>query len=111
MDVSGLGFALGVTPFDEAPPCLRFERIFNHLPSAVCGSGDSFATAPSGIDCGVVDMEAYALAKVCWSEKAQFACAKYVSDGADHAAADDWQQNLHKAADEFLQLYSGVARR
>jgi adenosylhomocysteine nucleosidase len=111
MDVSGLGFALGVTPYDEAPPCLRFERIFNHLPPAVCGSGDSFATAPSGIDCGVVDMEAYALAKVCWCEKAQFACAKYVSDGADHAAADDWQQNLHKAADEFLHLYAGVARR
>jgi adenosylhomocysteine nucleosidase len=111
MDVSGLGFALGVTPYDEAPPCLLFERIFNHLPSAVCGSGDSFATAPSGIHCGVVDMEAYALAKVCWCEKVQFACAKYVSDGADHAAADDWQQNLHKAADEFLQLYSGFARR
>jgi adenosylhomocysteine nucleosidase len=111
MDVSGLGFALGVTPYDEAPPCLRFERIFNHLPSAVCGSGDSFATAQSGIDCGVVDMEAYALAKVCWCEKTRFACAKYVSDGADHAAADDWQQNLHKAADEFLQLYAGVARR
>src|ERR1700678_3999615 len=111
MDVSGLGFALGVTPYDEAPPCLRFEQLFNHLPSAVCGSGDSFATAPAGIECGVLDMEAYALAKVCWFEKAQFACAKYVSDGADHAAADDWQQNLHKAADEFLQLYAGVARR
>ena len=111
MDVSGLGFALGVTPYDDAPPCLRFERIFDHLPSAVCGSGDSFATLPTAMDCGVVDMEAYALAKVCWCEKAQFACAKYVSDGADHAAADDWQQNLHKAADEFLQLYAGVARR
>ena len=111
MDVSGLGFALGVTPYDEAPPCLLFERLFNHLPSAVCGSGDSFATAPAGIECGVLDMEAYALAKVCWFEKAQFACAKYVSDGADHAAADDWQQNLHKAADEFLQLYARVARR
>jgi adenosylhomocysteine nucleosidase len=106
-----LGFALGVTPFDEAPPCLRFEPVFKHLPSAVCGSGDSFATTLTGIDCGVVDMEAYALAKVCWHDKAQFACAKYVSDGADHAAAQDWQRNLHKAADEFLHLYCGVAHR
>jgi adenosylhomocysteine nucleosidase len=55
-------------------------------------------------------MEAYALAKVCWYEKALFACAKYVSDGADHAAADDWQRNQHKAADEFLSLYLGVVR-
>src|ERR1700678_1383931 len=111
MDVSGLGFALGVTPYDDAPPCLRFERIFDHLPSAVCGSGDSFATLPTSMDCAVVDMEAYPRAKSAWCKKAQFACAKYVSDGADHAAADDWQQNLHKAADEFLHLYAGVARR
>jgi adenosylhomocysteine nucleosidase len=111
MDVSGLGFALGVTPYDDAPACLHFERLFEHLPSAVCGSGDSFATLPTGMDCGVIDMEAYALAKVCWYEKAQFACAKYVSDGADHAAAEDWQKNLHRAADEFLGLYTGVARR
>jgi adenosylhomocysteine nucleosidase len=110
MDVSGLGFALGVTPYDEAPPCLRFDPVFKHLPSAVCGSGDSFATAATDMECGVVDMEAYALAKVCWFDKAPFACAKYVSDGADHAAADDWQRNLHKAADEFLSLYRGVLR-
>jgi adenosylhomocysteine nucleosidase len=110
MDVSGLGFALGVTPYDEAPAALRFDPVFKHLPSAVCGSGDSFATTVTGMECEVVDMEAYALAKVCWHEKAQFACVKYVSDGADHTAADDWQQNLHKAADEFLRLYLGVVR-
>jgi adenosylhomocysteine nucleosidase len=110
MDVSGLGFALGVTPYDEAPSRLHFEPVFTHLPSAVCGSGDSFATAVTGVDCAVVDMEAFALAKVCWSEKAPFACAKYVSDGADHAAAEDWQRNLHKAADEFLRLYLSAAQ-
>jgi adenosylhomocysteine nucleosidase len=108
MDVSGLGFALGVTPYDEAPPRLRFEPAFKHLPPAVCGSGDSFAITDCAGDCGVFDMEAYALAKVCWYEKAPFACAKYVSDGADHAAAEDWRQNMHKAADEFLLLYQGV---
>ena len=110
MDVSGLGFALGVTPYDEAPSCLRFEPSFMHLQSAVCGSGDSFATTVSCAGSDVVDMEAYALAKVCWYEKAPFACAKYVSDGADQAAADDWRSNLHKAADEFLRLYVGVAQ-
>lgn len=117
MNVSALNFALGVTPFDEAPPCLTFEPIFTELPAAVCGSGDSFATAATDMDCavadrhcGVVDMEAYALAKTCWREEAVFACAKYVSDGADHTAADDWQRNVHKAADEFLRLYRGVVR-
>jgi adenosylhomocysteine nucleosidase len=109
MDVRGLGFELGVTPYDEAPSVLHFEPVFNHLPQAVCGSGDSFATGVIDVDCAVVDMEAYALAKACWHDKAPFACAKYVTDGADHAAADDWQGNLHKAADEFLRLYRGVS--
>ena len=110
MDVSGLGFALGVTPYDEAPDCLHFERRFTQLTPAVCGSGDSFATGVVGVDCAVVDMEAFALAKTCWSHQAQFACAKYVTDGADHAAADDWQSNVHKAADQFLSLYRGLVR-
>jgi len=108
MDVTGLGFPLGVTPYDEAPSRLCFEPVFKHLPTAVCGSGDSFATGPIGIDCTVVDMEAYALAKVCWHDKAPFACVKYVTDGADHAAAGDWKSNVHKAAEEFLRLYRRV---
>jgi adenosylhomocysteine nucleosidase len=110
MDVRGLGYELGTTPYDEAPPRLCFEPIFTHLPSALCGSGDSFETAAAAMDCEVVDMEAYALAKTCWHAKARFGCAKYVSDGADHAAADDWQRNRHKAADEFLRLYSAAVR-
>jgi adenosylhomocysteine nucleosidase len=110
MDVRQLGFALGVTPYDDAPATLRVERKFPQLPAAVCGSGDSFATTAGEMECPVVDMEAYALAKVCWHAKADFACAKYLSDGADHAAAEDWQRNVHRAADDFLQLYRGIAR-
>jgi adenosylhomocysteine nucleosidase len=117
MSVSALGFAPGVTPYDEAPPCLMFEPLFKQLPQAVCGSGDSFATLATDFDCAVadrhcevVDMEAYALAKVCWQERAAFACAKYVSDGADHTAATDWQSNVHRAAEEFLRLYQSAVR-
>ena len=109
MDVSGLGFALGVTPYDEAPPSLLFDPVFTQLPSAVCGSGDSFATTTDiEVECAVIDMEAYALAKVCWHEDARFACAKYVTDGADPAAADDWRRNVHLAAEDFLQLFRGL---
>lgn len=109
MDVRGLGFVLGATPFDAVPATLTFPPEFTHLPSAVCGSGDSFATVDGEVPCGVVDMEAYALAKVCWLENARFACAKYVSDGADHAAGDDWQSNVHRAAGEFLALFRRVS--
>ena len=108
MDVSGLGFALGVTPYDEAPSSLIFDPVFTHLPAGICGSGDSFATADIEVDCAVIDMEAYALAKVCWHENARFACVKYVTDGADHTAAEDWQRNVHVAAEEFLQLFQSL---
>src|SRR5258708_1968266 len=107
MDVRARVFAFGVTPYDEAPARLSFDPVFQ-LPAAICGSGDSFATADVVVDCAVVDMEAYALAKVCWHENARFACVKYVTDGADHAAADDWQRNVHMAAEQFLQLYRGL---
>jgi adenosylhomocysteine nucleosidase len=109
MDVSGLGFELGVTPYDEAPSALIFDPVFTELQAAVCGSGDSFATAEIEVDCAVIDMEAYALAKVCWHENAAFGCVKYVTDGADQAAADDWQRNVHVAAEQFLQLFRGLA--
>jgi adenosylhomocysteine nucleosidase len=108
MDVRGLGFAIGVTPFDAAPATLQFEPVFAHLPAAVCGSGDSFATAGCDAPCTVIDMEAYALAKACWRDGAGFACVKFITDGADHSAADDWQNNVHKAAAEFLGLYRAV---
>jgi adenosylhomocysteine nucleosidase len=108
MDVSGLGFALGVTPYDEAPSSLIFDPVFTQLPAGICGSGDSFATADIEVDCAVIDMEAYALAKVCWHENARFACVKYVTDGADHTAAEDWQRNVHVAAEEFLQLFQSL---
>jgi adenosylhomocysteine nucleosidase len=107
MDVRALGFALGVTPYDEAPCCLTFDPVFP-LPAAICGSGDSFATTDSDVDCAVVDMEAYALAKVCWHENTRFACVKYVTDGADTSAANDWQRNVHKAAEEFLRLFRAL---
>ena len=35
MDVRGLGFELGVTPFDDAPSLLRFDPVFTQLPAAV----------------------------------------------------------------------------
>jgi adenosylhomocysteine nucleosidase len=111
MDVAALGFARGATPFDDLPAMLEFRPRFSQLPAAVCGSGDSFATRPGEEGCDVVDMEAYAFAKVCRIEGADFGCAKYVSDGADEAAARDWRENVAGAADAFVALYLGLLRR
>jgi nucleoside phosphorylase len=79
-----------------------------HADVAICGSGDSFATGTPPLACDVIDMEAYALAKVCHVEGARFACVKYVTDGADETAAVEWQDNLTAAADAFWQLYQAM---
>ncbi|MEO8905707.1 MAG: 5'-nucleosidase [Polyangiaceae bacterium] len=105
MDVTGLGFALGETPFEALPPTLEFPAVFKHLPEGLCGTGDRFETGEIPVPCDVIDMEAYALAKACLAENVPFASVKYISDGADHSAADDWQQSLPAAAAAFLALY------
>jgi len=110
MDVSGIGFPRGVTPFEDVPAQLEFPPVFGQLPAALCGSGDSFETGVAKLHCDVIDMEAYALAKVCHFEGARFGCAKYITDGADAAAAGDWERNLPRAAVAFWQLYERHCR-
>lgn len=105
MDLTGLGFAVGVTPYEDVPATLTVPSVFPELTQAVCGSGDSFATAAASLACDVVDMEAYALAKVAHLERIHFTCVKYVTDGADEGAGDAWRQNLHRAAIEFVRLH------
>jgi adenosylhomocysteine nucleosidase len=109
MDVTGLGFAPRETPFEDVPRELEFPAVFGDLPHGVCGSGDRFESAGAAPEFDVVDMEAYALAKVCHLEGVPFACAKYVTDGADAAAADDWAANLPRAAEAFVSLYRTLA--
>lgn len=105
MDVSGLGFPIGTTPFEDVPHTLEFPALFAHLPDGVCGSGDRFETGRPVVSCDVIDMEAYALAKVCHLEGAEFGAVKFVTDGADGTASVDWQENLPRAARAFLELY------
>ena len=54
----------------------------------------------------VVDMEAYAIAKVCKLENIEFKCFKYISDNADENADHDWNKNLAKGASTFASLIS-----
>ena len=105
MDVSGLGFAPGVTPFDDAPPVLEFPPVLVNLPQRTCSTADSFATHHHEVSGDVVDMEAFALARVCVAERARFACVKYVTDGADADSAAHWEAALDAASLAFERVY------
>jgi adenosylhomocysteine nucleosidase len=110
MDLSPLGFAHGVTPFEDFPSMIEVPKRLNRLATATCGSGDSFETGSPKVPCEVVDMEAFAFAKVCHMEGLPFLSVKYISDGSDHNAHNDWNENLHKAAAGFIEIFSEVVK-
>lgn len=94
IDATVLGFEPFSTPYDSGPVTLKTGTRFDGHPEATCGTGDSFATDRKMIAWNVVDMEAYALAKVCAAEQVPFGCLKYISDGADGLAASTWKGAL-----------------
>jgi adenosylhomocysteine nucleosidase len=109
MDVSGLGFAPGVTPFDETPAIIEFPVRLAHLPQLLCSTADSFATHLHEVSGDLVDMEAFALARVCRAESVEFACAKYITDGADSDSATHWESALDAAARSFVTVFEFLA--
>ena len=96
MDVTGLmNLKIGQTPFDDLNEIISSKNGYS------CGSGDSFVAGSIPIKVDVVDMEAYALAKVCKLENINFRCFKFISDNADEAASSDWIKNCEKGAKLF----------
>tara|TARA_B100001287_G_C22637534_1_gene508374 strand:+ start:783 stop:1352 length:570 start_codon:yes stop_codon:yes gene_type:complete len=97
MDVRPLGFDLGYTPFDA----------INHIdlggPGISLGTGDHFVTSEPELTTDIVDMEAYALAKVALLFGIKFHCWKYISDKANEDAANQWSENVAKGSLEFVE--------
>ena len=95
MDVRALGFALGQTPFED-------DVIIDlDVDGLSCGTGDNFVSAPPEMNSDLVDMEAYALAKICQQKGVEFHCFKFISDNANSDAANDWIQKLALGARLF----------
>lgn len=101
MDVRGLDFPRGITPLmgEELPK----------KSGIVLGTGDSFITNADkqleglGIDIDMVDMEAYALKKVCEHHGVDFEAYKFISDDANEAAGKDWKDSVKKGTHLFAE--------
>ena len=93
MDASAImNLKVGQTPFDDINEIIHSKKGYS------CGSGDSFVNKQIPIKVDVVDMEAYAIAKVCKLESINFRCFKFISDHADGTASSDWIKNCEKGA-------------
>ena len=94
MDVRGLGFMKSQTPFEPLVPIILDSSHVEFNPIGMketCATGDSFVQEETDY---IVDMEAYALAKVCWLRNVDFISFKYITDGANESSDLDWEKNL-----------------
>ncbi len=83
---------------------------FSNLPTASCASADHVDMGPVAEKYEVMDMEAFAIAKVCENYKIKFNSVKYVTDSSDATMLADWKINLKHGAvalSEFLKVGFG----
>jgi adenosylhomocysteine nucleosidase len=98
MNCQALGFAPGVTPFESVTEIAISNQ------GLVCATGDSFVTGePLLVAADLVDMEAYAMAKACQYHNVEFLCWKYISDQADQAAHNDWNNQVSAGQSHYIQ--------
>ena len=114
MNVTGMGFLKGQTPFEkEVPMILDYDHVeFNPIGKKLrCGTGDNFVQDDIDNYSDVFDMEAYALAKVCHHYKVPFISFKYITDNANETSPKDWEENLADGIVEFKdKILSEVER-
>ncbi len=102
MDATPLGFKIGETPFDNITE-IDFGRT-----GLSCSTGDNFVISPPSLKTDLVDMEAYAIAKVCWLSGIDFMCFKYISDDADSFSPNNWDKNIGFGKEAFKKFISDL---
>ncbi len=106
MDVRGLGYMKGQTPFENLiPMILDYDHVqFNPIGKKLrCGTGDNFVQTDKDTYSDVYDMEAYALAKVCFVYDVPFISFKYITDNANEQSPKDWKDNCSDGIIEFKE--------
>ena len=99
-DARPLASDIGIVPFDNTGLTITLAQ--GNGPTL--SSGDNFVTETPEVHSDLVDMEGWAIAKVCKELGIALDMYKYVTDSADDKAPEDWKKNLQKGAEEFLSI-------
>ena len=113
MDCGTLVGGKGITFGDDTP----VSNVLNFgTEGMICRTQDQFCNSLDGLEMfehlldgnkfNCIDMEAYALAKVCALVGVDFQCYKYISDDADDNASNDWSQNVSSGEELFYEVLS-----
>lgn len=75
-----------------------------------CASGDIFITEPEKlrVECDVVDMEAYSVAKVANKLGIDIEIWKYISDPADATAGKTWKEQVASGESFYLKVLADL---
>lgn len=97
MDASALGFPRGVVPFSDLPPTLPLGPFVPGVPLATLSSGSDIVSGPAydRIPEDMVDMETYAVVRVCRHFGIPVIGLRGISDGdAELGGLADWTRYL-----------------
>jgi adenosylhomocysteine nucleosidase len=95
-----------LAPRGQTPFCQKPREYLSLGGAHICGSGDSFVTASDpwlvdqGID--VVDMELFPIAATAYHFNIPWQSFKYITDGADENAGNEWHQKINHGEELFL---------
>ena len=126
--VINLGTAGGITVSSGIYRCSKFfQHDMNHTPiglqpcenledelsfidlggdGKICASGDLFVTEPHKLraPCDIVEMEAYSVVRAAIAADIEVEVYKYISDNADAAAGQAWQEQVSAGEQHYLEI-------
>jgi len=97
----------GRVPFSSQPFIFSSQHGF-----AICGTGDSFVTAPDSwlfeqnID--LVDMELFGIASAAYDQNLPWRAFKYITDDANANAGKEWTDKINHGQDAFLKTLNEI---
>ena len=105
---------------NEPPVILNFKSEYKNPinKNYLCASGDKFITEfdQNLIDIektynekiSVIDMEAYALAKISYLYKIPFVSFKYITDNLNSNGVQDWEKHVKLGSEKFTNLLKNI---
>lgn len=116
--VINFGTAGGITVTSGIHQCITFTQRDYHNPfdtphtittvgdGLVLSTGDNFVEDTTNIDADLVDMEAYAIAKVCEDTNTPFFCYKYITDEANTSSEEAFAKHIADGEPHYMRILS-----
>lgn len=111
MDASALGFKKGLTPFLNLPHDVAPEAKLIGVPEARLATGASVVSgaAYQGINADMVDMETFAILRVCHHFDVPLLGLRGISDGNEELHHyDDWTRYLHELDHKLALILDSI---